>query len=136
MAGELLIGIDLSQPEGQRLASEVVAEIEKVAPSTVNDGSITTAKIRNGAVTADKLGPAAVKSAAIGTGEVKSTNIGTNAVTTTKIQAGAVTPDKVGPGVLTIFDGDGNPLQIPVYLMPFADYGAIVPEAAIYLLTP
>lgn len=136
MAGELLIGIDLSRPEGERLASEVIAEIEKVAPSTVNDGDITTPKLANNAVTDPKIAPGAVKSPHIATGEVKNVNLGTNAVTTTKIQDGAVTPDKTGPGILTIFDAAGNPIEIKAFVMSFAEFGDIDPEAAIYFLTP
>ena len=136
MAGELLVGIDLSKPEGEQLAPQVIAEIERVAPSTVNDGSITAPKLATNAVTTPKIAEGAVKSPNIGTGEVKNANLGTSSVSTAKLQDSAVTPEKCGAGVLTIFDGDGNPLEVPVFLMSSAAFGAIVPQSAIYLLTP
>lgn len=137
MAGELLVGIDLSKPVGQRLPPEMVTEIEDVAPSTVNDGSITAPKIATAAVTAPKLAAGAVTSPAIGAGEVKNANLGTNSVTTAKIQDNAITPSKAGPGVMKVFDAAGNPLAAQTVVMSYAAYGAITPDpTTFYFLTP
>jgi hypothetical protein len=37
---------------------------------------------------------------------------------------------------MTIFDGDGNPIEVKTFVMSFSDYGDIDPEQAIYFLTP
>ncbi len=137
MAGEVLVGIDLSKPEGAQLAPQVIAEIERVAPSTVNDGSITAPKLATAAVTAPKIAAGAVTAPAIGNGEVKNANLGTNSVTTAKIQDNAITPAKAGPGVMTVFDASGNPLAAKLVVMSYAAYGAITPDpTTLYFLTP
>ena len=47
---DLIAGLDLSKPIGQRFGPLVRAEIEAVAPSTVNDGDITEPKLDNDSV--------------------------------------------------------------------------------------
>lgn len=137
MAGELLIGYDPSRDPGDRLPPEVIAEIALVAPSTVNDGSITEPKIATNAVTNEKIAPGAVQTASIGTGEVKNGNLGTNSVTTAKIQDEAITPAKAGPGIMKLFDGAGNPIDGAGVVMSFSDYGDIDPDpTTLYFLTP
>lgn len=128
MADQKIVGYDPSQPAGERLAPEVRAEIAEVAPSTLVNGAVTTAKLRDGAVAAAKLADGAVTSPKIGTGEVKTVNLGDGAVTTAKLGADAVTADKAGTGVVTSRNKDGDPITLTVVPIAAADYAAITKD--------
>lgn len=93
---------------GEKLAPEVVSEIQVVAPSTVTSGSITTAKLAEDAVTTGKIADDAVTTEKIADGGVETNNLAPESVTEGKIADGAVTPDKVGTGVVTAVDNTGS----------------------------
>lgn len=122
---DLMMALDLSQPVGQRLAPEVIAEIEAVAPSTVGPGDITEPKMADGSVSERTIVPGAVTSAAIGAGEVKTVNVGDGAITGPKLADGTVGPTKVDDGVPTVFDKDGNPITVRLVRLTAADFALI-----------
>lgn len=133
---ELLVGYDPSQPVGQRLAPEVIAEIEEVAPSNLDNGSVTTAKLADDAVTQAKIGPGAVGSVEIETGGVASANLATDAVTTVKLADDSVTDEKAGLGVATAHDASGNPITLDAVPITAAQYGSITPDPnVLYLIS-
>jgi hypothetical protein len=134
---DLFIAYDPKQPAGQRLAPEVRTEIATVAPSTVNNGAITTAKLAPAAVTTDKLANGAATSAKIATGGVETPNLKDAAVATAKIADAAVTPAKVGPGVVTSRDLSGNAFDIDMLPLTAAQYAAIATPNpnVLYLIT-
>ena len=133
---DLLVAYDPAQPVGERLAPEVRAEIAELAPSTVDNGSITTAKLADDAVTTAKLAPGAVTSVEIATGGVSAVNLATDAVTTVKLADGAVTGDKVGTGVMKAYDSAGNAISLRGVPITAAAYGAITPDpGTVYLIS-
>lgn len=125
MAGPYSIFIDLNQDQGEQLAPEVRAEIAAVAPSTVTNGSITTAKLAEDSVTNGKIAPGAVGSLEIATSGVETGNLAPESVTTSKLAPDAVTPVKCGTGVVTARDADGNDIEWAEVLMTAAQYAAL-----------
>lgn len=133
---DLLVGYDPTKPVGQRLAPEVVQEIEEVAPSNLDNGSVTTAKLANDAVTEDKIAPGAVGGVELATGGVGTVNLATDAVTTDKLADDSVTADKAGVGVTTAHDSAGNPITLDAVPITAAAYGSITPDPnVLYLIT-
>lgn len=124
---DLFIAYDATQPAGERFASEVRAEIAEVAPSVVDNGSITTNKLHDGAVTADKLGPTAVQTSNLADDAVTAAKLADNAVATAAIADGAVTLAKAGVGVAKATDKTGTARSLTIS-GPYtaAEYGAIV----------
>ena len=120
--GPFSIAYNPSKPAGERLSPEVREEIAEIAPSTVTNGSITTAKLEEGAVTQSKIGPEAVGSEQIEVGAVHSLGLAADAVTTGKIAPDAVTPPKCGTGVVTARDADGNDIEWAEVLMTALQY--------------
>lgn len=125
---EVLIGIDLTQAAGSRLAPEVIAEVQFVAPSTVNNGSITTNKLANGAVAEAKLADGAVSSGKLADGAVAAAKLADDAVTGTKLADGSVTPEKTGTGVVTAADHTGNDVGLRIVLLTSVQFASITPD--------
>lgn len=121
----LVAGLDLSKPPGERLPPEVVEEIKLVAPSSVENGAITTDKLRDGAVTSRKLAPGAVDELAIGNGQVKNAALANGAVSEAKLADDAVTPAKCGTGVVTAEDATGAAVEMKVKFVTSAQYAAL-----------
>lgn len=134
---DLFISYDPAQPVGQRLAPEVRAEIATVAPSTVNNGSITAAKLAPNAVVTDKVADGAITSAKIADGTIVSSDLADSSVSTAKVANGAITPSKVGTGVVTSYDASGNPVRIVLVPITSAKYAALPnPDPnTLYLIT-
>ncbi|APD19262.1 hypothetical protein SEA_CEPENS_32 [Mycobacterium phage Cepens] len=123
--GIIVLALDTSKPFGQQLSPELIAEIQRVAPSAVSNGSITTAKLRDLAVTAAKLALGAVHSEHIGTGEVKTVNLSDGTVTTEKVADNAITAVKVGIGVVTAVDEDDEPIEKKFKYLTATEFAAI-----------
>lgn len=123
---ELVPVLDLSQPPGSQLPPEMVAEIEEVAPSAVNDGDITEAKLADLSVSSRTIEPGAVESTHIATGGVEEINLATDAVTEDKIEDGAVTPAKAGTGIVTAKNPAGAYVTRTEVVLSAAQYAAIV----------
>lgn len=125
MAGPYSIFFRPDEDEGSRLAPEIIAEIQFVAPSTVTNGSITEAKmaddsistrtIKDGAVTTDELGDVAVTNP----------KLAPEAVTTDKIDDDAVTRAKAGVGVATAVDSTDSPINLELKRVTEAQMAAI-----------
>lgn len=124
----LVPNLDMEKPPGERFAPQVREEIAEVAPSTVNDGEITTRKLDERAVTSPKIGLGAVESENIGTKQVKRDNLDDQAVGTDQLDDESVTAAKVGPGVMTVFDSSGNPIQAATLVVTSAEWAALTPE--------
>lgn len=122
---ELLIGYDPTKPQGQRLAPEVRAEIELLAPSNIPNGGVTTSKIANDAVTQDKIGDGAVGPSQLAANAVTAVALATGAVTTVKLANAAVTSAKVGLGVMKAKDSTGNDIALTGVPVTAAQYAAI-----------
>ncbi|SKX80180.1 Uncharacterised protein [Mycobacteroides abscessus subsp. bolletii] len=121
----LVVALDLSQPIGERLPPEAIAEIKEVAPSSVENGAITTDKLRDGAVTSQKIAPGAVDDLAIGNGQVKNAALANGAVSEAKIADDAVTPAKCGTGVVTAEDANGAAVEMKVKFVTSTQYAAL-----------
>lgn len=122
---DLFIAYDPSQPAGERLAPEVVEEIKTVAPSTVVNGGITTAKLADKAVTTAKLADGSVTGVQLASGAVDTVHLAAGAVETDQLADGAVTVAKVGPGVATAVGSDGSPLVARTMYLTASEYAAI-----------
>jgi hypothetical protein len=123
---ELGVYFDTDAPDGEKFVSPLVrAEIEVVAPSTLNDGDVSTVKLDDEAVTTAKLGPGAVTTSKIGAKEVKTANLADEAVDEDQLADGAVTAEKAGQGVVTVHD-DGAPITLDVRFLTVAAYAALV----------
>ena len=123
------IAFDPAANAGERLAPEVRTEIAVVAPSTVLNGSITTAKLAELSVATGKIIDGSVTTAKIATNGVESVNIKALAVTTAKIADDAITPAKCGTGVPTAVDVTGNALETVFKYLTAAQYAALTPDA-------
>lgn len=132
-----IIAYDPDQDPGERFAPEVRTEIAFVAPSTVVNGSITTAKLADTAVTTGKLAAGAVTTEKIATGGVDVVNLATGAVTDVKLAANAVTPEKCGTGVPTCVDESDNATEVVFKFMTNAQYAALqaVDPNTVYILS-
>ena len=133
-----IIAYDPDMDPGERFAPEVRTEIAFVAPSSVVNGSITTAKLADDAVTQAKIAPGAVTSAEIATSGVDVVNIAPSAVTETKLADNAVTPAKCGTGVPTAVDDADNPTETIFKFLSAAQYsqlGGSVDPNTVYLIS-
>lgn len=127
MADALIIALDLDKPAGEQLPPEMRAEVAAIAPSVVNNQSITTPKIKDAAVTHDKLAADAVHSDNLAENAVDNRSIDDGAVHTDNLIDDAVTRAKAGIGVVTAVDKTGTARTLEV-AGPYtaAEYGAIV----------
>lgn len=119
------IFIDLDAPPGEQLAPEVVAEIQRVAPSTVTNGSITEAKLAEDAVTTIKIADDAVTQDKIAGGAVGSAQIQNESITSTDLADNAVTGAKAGLGVVTATDDTGTYIETVIWHGSAAQYALI-----------
>lgn len=126
--GAIWVGYDPNAPEGEQLPPEVVEEIRRVAPSSVENGAITTDKLSDDAVTSDKLAPGSVDSLAIGQGQVGFLHLAAGAVGTVKVADNAITAAKAGLGVVTSYDSAGNAVQRREVDMTAAAYASLTPK--------
>lgn len=117
--------IDLNRPEMQQLAPEVRAEVRRLAPSTIDNGSITTAKLADNAVTYAKILNGAVGGDKLATGGVVTRALANLAVTTAKIADRAVTRAKAGIGTVTARDLIGNDLEMDILPLSSVEYAAL-----------
>lgn len=133
---DILVAYDPEQPAGERLAPEVISEIQLVAPNDVQDGAITTSKLAVGAVEEDNIADGAVGTAQIANGGVAAANLATAAVTAGKIQAEAVGFAAAGPGVATAQDSSNNNIALRFVPITAALYAALTPPDpnTIYLI--
>jgi hypothetical protein len=122
---DLFISYDPSKPVGERLAPEVRQELSEVAPSTVNNNTITTAKLVDKNVTTEKINDGAVTSVKIASGAVETADIKDVAVTTGKLADKAVTPAKVNTGVVTAADPAGSFLPLRIVPITSTAYAAL-----------
>lgn len=135
MADGLYIGWEPDNPDGEKLSPEVRAEIARVAPSTLNNGAVTEAKIGTAAVTGSKIadgavGPSKLAANAVGNGQLANAAVGT-----TKLAPGAVTPDKAGTGVVVARDANGDPIAATIVPMTSTTYAGTTPDPDTFYAT-
>lgn len=117
--------IDTNRPEMQQLAPEVRAEVRRLAPSTVDDGSIFTKKLADNAVTYAKIAPGSVGGDRLGTGGVQTRALANGAVTEPKVADNAITRAKAGIGVVTAADPAGNAITLEAVPIEPAAFAAM-----------
>ena len=122
---DLIAGLDLSKPIGQRFGPLVRAEIEAVAPSTVNDGDITEPKLDNNSVSTRTLVAKAVTEAKLDDGAVSTRALADGCVTDAKIAPGGLAPGKVAPGIPTAVDYNDNFVSLRHCVLTAAQYAAL-----------
>lgn len=110
---------------GSKLDPAVQTEIDLIAPSTIDDGDITTNLLADLAVTAAKLAALAVTTAKINDLAVTTGKLAALAVTTAKLADNAVTAAKTGTGVVTAYDHTGSPVDSKNVYLTAAQYAAI-----------
>lgn len=125
---EIVFVLDMSKAVGERLAPELIAEIQAVAPSLVTDGSVTTAKLDTKAVTADKIADGAVGSPQIAAKGVKTVNLDDAAVGTAQLADNGVTAAKAGTGVVTAVDATDTAVELTIKYMTATEYAGITPD--------
>lgn len=124
---DLFISYDTGKPTGERLAPEVVEEIQAVAPSSVVNGAITEAKLADGAVSTNKIRDGAVTSTKIATGAVQTVHIANGAVGAAQLAPGAVTTDSLGPGIVTSYSSDAiTKVETKIVYLTQAQYDILV----------
>lgn len=123
---DIVVAYDPEQPAGERLAPEVIAEIQLVAPNDVQDGAITNLKLATGAVEESNIAAGAVGSTELAAGAVNAAALASNAVTSGKLAAGAVGFAAAGAGVATVQDSSGNNISLRIVPITAALYAAIV----------
>lgn len=122
---DLLVAYDPTAPVGSRLAPEIIAEIQAVAPSTVNDDSITEPKLANNAVSSRTLEDGAVETAALADDAVSGAKIGSKQVAAANIADDTIGPEQTGNGIPTVTDSSGNPVAANLEEISSAAYTAL-----------
>jgi hypothetical protein len=121
---------DTSADPGEKLDPVIRAEIDILAPSTIDTGDIATNMLADQAVTSAKISPGAVGSTQIAEGGVATANIADGAVGTAELANGAVTADKAGVGTVACRDTAGNALQSTEVFCDSTYYnGLVTPDA-------
>lgn len=126
MPGPYIFSYDGDATAGERLAPEIRAEIALVAPSAVNDGSITTIKIAAEAITKPKIAPGAVDADIIAAGGVETDNYADLSVTAGKLANDSVTPRACDTGVVLAVDDEDNDIEVTLKRLSATDYAAII----------
>lgn len=116
---------DTAADDGEKLDPAVRAEIDFLAPSTIDTGDIHTNMLADEAVTKAKLYPGAVDQDIIAAGGVATVSIAPGAVTTDELGDNAVTAAKAGTGVVTAYDQAGNPIASKDVYLSAAQYNLI-----------
>lgn len=139
MADVIGVAYDPDQPAGQRLAPEVREEINLIAPSTVNDGDVTTPKLRDKAVTREKIEVDAVGPDQLAAGSVGNTELATAAVTGSKVADHTLTDTHAAAGLVTAHGPDGQPIVLNLVPLTAVEYAAIAnpdPDTAYLIVRP
>lgn len=135
MAGPYTIFFKPDEDEGHKLAPEVVAEIQAVAPSTVTAGSIVASKMADDSVETRALQDLAVTTDKLADASVTNPKLAPECVTEDKIEDDAVTRAKAGVGVITIVDSTGSPISLEAMRVTETQMAAIVsPDSGILYL--
>lgn len=127
---------DTTAADGSKLDAAVAAEIDLIAPSSIDAGDITTDLLHDTAVTTAKLADTAVTTAKLADTAVTTAKLADTAITTAKLADDAVTATKTGLGVVTAADHTGNPIASTDVYLSAADYAAIVtpdPNTSYYI---
>ncbi|MFA5707948.1 hypothetical protein [Mycolicibacterium sp.] len=122
---QLIPYLDLEKPAGERLPPQMREEIAEVAPSTLNDGQVTTPKLRDRAVESAKIGLGAVQAENIGGKQVKTGNLDDGAVGAEQIAPEAVQAEHAGTGVMTVYDAGGNPIEARTVVLTASEHAAL-----------
>jgi len=133
---DLWVAYDPAKEPGDRLAPEVVDEIQIIAQAGV-DSVVGSADLEDGAVTTPKIADLAVTAPKLASNAVTTSKIAGNAISSDKLGPGAVTPAKVGAGVVTSHDVDNNAIAMDVVPITAEEYAAL-PEKnpnVLYLVT-
>lgn len=132
---ELMIGMDMLKPIGLRFGSLVRAEIEYIAPSTVNDNSITEPKFFDGAVSTRAIADDAVTSDKIADGGIETLNLADDSVTGAKIHADSIGPSHLAAGVPSFRDFSGNAISAEFVTCTAAEFASLPsPDAGTWYL--
>lgn len=124
---DLIAGLDLSRPVGSRFGPLVVAEIEAVAPSTVNDGDITEPKLDDLSVSTRTVQTKAITEPKLDDEAVSTRALEDGAVTDDKVALQGLAPTKVAPGIPTSVDYNGNFVSLRHCVLTAAQYAALSP---------
>lgn len=124
---DIVVAYDPEQPAGERLAPEVIAEIQLVAPNDVQDGAITTTQIAAATIEESNMAANSVGAPELINGSVGAAALASSAVTAGKIQAGAVGFAAAGAGVTTVQDSSGNNISLRIVPITAALYAALSP---------
>lgn len=116
---------DGSAAAGSKLDPGVRAEVDFLAPSTIDDGDIDEPMFADGAVSTRALADEAVTTDKLDDLSVTSGKLAAGAVTTAKLDDEAVTADKAGTGVVTAVDHSGTPISSTDMYLTAAQYAAI-----------
>lgn len=122
----IVFALDMSEPVGSRLAPELIAEIQAVAPSVVVNGSISTAKLADKAVEESKIADGAVTSPKIAQNGVDTINIADTAVTAEKLAEDSVTGRAIGVGAVRVVDSDDEEIALTIKFVTTTQYATIV----------
>lgn len=120
--------MDTSQDVGNKLDPEMQAEVEALAPSSLDPGEIQEIHFDDDVVSQRAIAPGAVGTVEIETDGVDSPNIKAGAVGTSELAADAVTRDKAGAGVMTCADTAGNPITVEFVPITSVAYAALSPK--------
>jgi hypothetical protein len=116
---------DTSADTGEKLDPAVRAEIDELAPSTIDDGDIKEPMLDDEVVSTRTIQDAAVTGAKIATGTIVSGNFEAGAVDTAALDDGAVTAVKTGTGVVTAYDHSGTAIVSKEVYLTAAQYALI-----------
>lgn len=121
------VAFDTSADPGERLDPAVRAEIDQLAPSTVDAGDIHESHLATDSVSTLKIKAGAVTHPKIALDAVESDNIKAGAVGTPELADNAVTAAKAGTGVVTAVDAAGNAIESREWHGSTAEYDMIDP---------
>lgn len=116
---------DTGAASGSKLDPAVQAEIDFLAPTTIDTGDIHTNMLADQSVTKDKLFPGAVDQDIIAAEGIATGNFAPGAVDTAALGDDSVTAAKAGTGVVTAYDVAGNPIESKDVYLTAAQYNSI-----------
>lgn len=128
---------DTEADEGSKLDPEVKAEIDFLAPSTIDSKDIKENMLDDESVTHRAIAPGAVQSDSIAEHAVETINYAAGSVDTAALEDDAVTAAKAGTGVTTAYDHSGNPVEDKTVYLTAAQYAGIAtpdPNTSYYLV--
>jgi len=120
-----IVGYDPGGPVGQRLAPEIRAEIELLAPVNIPTGAVDNTKLGDGSVDNRTIDDKAVDNPKLDDAAVDARVVAAKSITAAKLADGSVNNTHVDIGVPVSLDVTGDPVALIFTPCTAAEYAAL-----------